>query len=169
MAKDDIDLIERSDGTLVTSDGEIVDVPQGDERLAHAARQYAYAREQAKEWARRRAVLQAVIIREQATKKAEWDEFITDVRQGSHTVQDVAAIARDAVAVAAELFETQSETLLAIRDLLASAQRFPLEGVPEWAAGVVEEHTESRPNRPWVAVVPKLAEAPRARRIEGGE
>lgn len=163
----EIELYDDGDGRLVTSDGEIIDLPSGTDRQAYAARRYKDAKDQIKQWQRDAAIYQAVILRE-CPEPMTWDTFTTRVQRGSHPVQDIPTIAEDIIAVAYELFDdsmiheesgTRKEQLM---DLLKTAvARWDAKEAPMWAADIIIENTTQAPNRPFVAIggIKKLAPA----------
>ncbi len=151
--------IEDDDGaiTWVTSDGEILDIPEiGPGALAYAVAQFDEAKRQEKGWLARKLRWQALIVDQQKEARAVYGATLCTLRQNAKTVFD-ADLFVCALEAAGFL---DGETLDAARKVLSAitaidAERLKEAGFPEFAV-LAKRRPTGEYTRTWVSTEPIL-------------
>lgn len=134
--------IEIAPGLVVSDDGEIVEASDVTDPLAYVVWQRRDAYEQRKEWEKRQAILDAVILRKQQDKTHSYGETVVTLVGGSYTQTDAKAFAEAVYALPLEM-EVIFETL-------AAASGFKRESLPPEVRQAFDDATESMPKRAYV-------------------
>ncbi len=179
MATDRIDIIELEDGTLVTSDGEVLDIPEGTtDFAAWAANEHFYADQEAKAWSRRKAIMGSLLMRKQDGPKAQYEgalgTIVGTVKKNARTGFNAAIVSDELEAkVLYPLIELASGSEMgesAIEELIAFAHAVKgLDGdrLPVSLAGLEERARFSLGfTAPWYETALARKPAPRGRRAE---
>ena len=143
--------IEIAPGLVVDDQGEIIESAGIADPLSYVVFQRRDAYEQRKEWEKRQAILDSVILRKQQDKTRAYGETIVTLVGGSYAQTDSKAFAEAVYALPLEL-EVIFETM-------AAASGFKRDSLPPEVRQAFDDATEKMPKRAYVrtAVARKAA------------
>ncbi len=159
------------DGLIVDEDtGEIIDVPEGQNALDMVAHRLADAKDQAKEWAHIVQIYSAVVLREQADKKAIYGDTVLNQVYGSAESFDRSEWMLDSLGL--ELIRDEWRALAQAatgfdRDALKAADK--LLGRRRGLSPLIQRYYKRKDRAPYVTVSKVRRAAPRVVRTVAEE
>lgn len=153
-----VNLADENQPALLVDDetGEILEVPQGVDALFLVAHRRHDAKQQEDAWKAQRAMLDAVLLKKQEEKKAEYGDIIVAIKGGSYSKTDAEALANLVYERFRSAFSDDSVAVSAVLGLIAAASGFAKDKIPQPTLGIYEEATEWLEKRPWVETRPVL-------------
>jgi len=140
-------------GGLVVDDdtGEVIEIPEGVDALTLLAHGRHDAKGQEDAWKQRRQAYDAALLAKMTEKRANFTGVVVSVMGRTYTKTDVDAFADSLAAAAIEWPD-----LMAV---IAAAQGFKRDLLPESVWEIYDKHTEHLPTKAWIDSKPVLRRA----------